>query len=51
MAATLFYLVGYGLTSFAAWGVVVAAEKAEGTGLNMQDYAGLGANIPGWASP
>jgi NADH-quinone oxidoreductase subunit N len=46
VAATLFYLVGYGLTSFAAWGVVIAAEQSEGRGLELEDYAGLGRKYP-----
>lgn len=46
IAATLFYLVGYGLTSFAAWGVVIAAEQNEGRGLDLDDYAGLGRKYP-----
>ncbi len=46
ITATLFYLVAYGLTSFAAWGVVIAAEQNEGRGLKLQDYAGLGRKYP-----
>jgi NADH-quinone oxidoreductase subunit N len=46
VAATLFYLVGYAFTSFAAWSLVVAAEKSEGRGLNIEDYAGLGRKYP-----
>ena len=46
VAATLFYLVGYGLTSFAAWGVVMAVEQKEGRGLQLEDYAGLGRKYP-----
>jgi NADH-quinone oxidoreductase subunit N len=46
VTATLFYLVAYGLTSFAAWGVVIAAEQKEGHGLNLEDYAGLGRKYP-----
>jgi NADH-quinone oxidoreductase subunit N len=46
ISATLFYLLGYGLTSFAAWGVVIAAEQAEGRGLELDDYAGLGRKYP-----
>ena len=46
VAATLFYMVGYAFTSFAAWAVVIAAEKAEGKGLNIQDFAGLGRKYP-----
>ena len=29
VAAALFYLLGYALTSFGAWSVVIALEKAE----------------------
>jgi NADH-quinone oxidoreductase subunit N len=50
VAAVLFYLVGYGLTSFAAWGVVVAAEQlavpSESRGLELDDLAGLGRKYP-----
>jgi NADH-quinone oxidoreductase subunit N len=46
VASTLFYLVGYTLTSFAAWAVVIALEKLEGKGLNLDDYAGLGRKHP-----
>jgi NADH-quinone oxidoreductase subunit N len=49
VTATLYYLVGYGLTSFAAWGVVIAAEQCEGQelrGLDIKDYAGLGRKYP-----
>lgn len=49
IAATLFYLIGYGLTSFAAWGVVIAVEsqlQGEEHGLDLEDYAGLGRKHP-----
>jgi NADH-quinone oxidoreductase subunit N len=46
VAATLFYMVGYAFTSFAAWAVVAAVEKTEGRGLNIEDYAGLGRKYP-----
>ncbi|MBI4927551.1 MAG: NADH-quinone oxidoreductase subunit N [Anaerolineae bacterium] len=46
IAATLFYMVGYTFTSFAAWAVVAAAEKAEGKGLEIDDFAGLGRKYP-----
>jgi len=46
VSSTLFYLVGYGLTSFGAWAVVIALEKAEGKGLDIEDYAGLGRRYP-----
>ncbi len=46
VAATLFFMVGYAFTSFAAWAVVIAVEKAEGKGLNIADFAGLGRKNP-----
>jgi NADH-quinone oxidoreductase subunit N len=46
IAAMLFYLVAYGLTSFAAWGVLIAAEQNEGRALNLDEYAGLGRKYP-----
>ncbi len=42
----LFYLVGYGLTTLGAWAVVVALEQAEGRGLELNDFAGLGRKYP-----
>lgn len=46
VAAGLFYLVAYAITNFGAWGVVIALEKAEGKGLEISDYAGLGRKYP-----
>ena len=46
VAAGLFYLVAYTLTSFGSWGVVAALERAEGKGLAIADYAGLGKKQP-----
>jgi len=46
VATALFYLLAYGLTNFAGWAVVIAMEKAEGQGLRIQDYAGLGRKYP-----
>jgi NADH-quinone oxidoreductase subunit N len=46
VASGLFYLVAYTLTSFGSWGVVIALEKAEGRGLSISDYAGLGKKYP-----
>ena len=46
VSAALFYLVAYALTSFGAWAVVIALEKAEGKGLELDDYAGLGRKYP-----
>lgn len=46
IAAGLFYLVAYALTNFGSWGVVIALEHAEGKGLAISDYAGLGRKYP-----
>jgi NADH-quinone oxidoreductase subunit N len=50
VASALFYLLAYTLTSFGAWAVVIALEKAEGKGLELQDYAGLGRKYPALAA-
>jgi len=49
LRAALFYLLGYAITNLGAWGVVMAMEKAEGTGLAIEDYAGLSNRRPGIA--
>jgi NADH-quinone oxidoreductase subunit N len=46
VASALVYLIAYAVTSFAAWSVVIALEKAEGQGLQLDDYAGLGRKYP-----
>lgn len=46
VAATLFYVAAYALTSYGAWAVVAALEKAEGRGLMLEDYSGLGRKYP-----
>lgn len=46
LSSALLYLLAYGLTNFAAWAVVIAMEKAEGQGLQIDDYAGLGRKFP-----
>jgi NADH-quinone oxidoreductase subunit N len=46
IAAMLFYLASYCVATFGAWAVVIALEKAEGKGLNLDDYAGLGRSHP-----
>ncbi len=46
VAAMLFFLIAYALTSFGAWAVVIDLERAEGRGLALQDYAGLGRRYP-----
>jgi NADH-quinone oxidoreductase subunit N len=50
IAAGLFYLVAYAITNFGTWGVVIALEKAEGKGLEIRDYAGLGRKYPALAA-
>jgi NADH-quinone oxidoreductase subunit N len=50
VASALFYLVTYAITSFGAWSVVIALEKAEGKGLEIGDYAGLGKRKPALAA-
>ncbi len=46
VASALFYLVAYAFTNFGAWAVVIALEQAEGKGLELDDYAGLGRKYP-----
>ncbi len=50
IAAGLFYLVAYALTSFGAWAVVITLEQKEGKGLAISDYAGLGRKYPALAA-
>jgi NADH-quinone oxidoreductase subunit N len=50
VASGLFYLVSYAITNFGAWAVVIALEKAEGRGLELNDYAGLGRKYPALAA-
>lgn len=47
--AALFYLLTYAITNLGAWGVVLALEKAEGSGLAIDDYSGLGKKHPALA--
>jgi NADH-quinone oxidoreductase subunit N len=49
IASALFYLMAYAFTSLGAWAVVIALERAEGKGLQLDDYAGLGRKHP-WLS-
>jgi NADH-quinone oxidoreductase subunit N len=46
VAATLFYLVAYGLTSFGAWSLVVVLEREFGKGILLDDLAGIGKVYP-----
>jgi len=49
VTSVLFYLLAFAVTSFGSWAVVVALERAEGKGLNLEDYAGLGKKHPALA--
>jgi len=46
VGAVLFYLLGYGVTTIGAWGVVLALETADGSGTSLDDYAGLARRRP-----
>ena len=48
-SSVVFYLIAYALTNLGAWAVVSAVERAEGAGLQLDDYAGLGKRRPGLA--
>ena len=49
IAAGMFYLVAYAISNFGSWSVVIALEKAEGKGLEIEDYAGLAKKYPALA--
>jgi len=44
--SALFYLAAYAITNLGTWGVVLALEKADGSGLEIKDYAGLARRKP-----
>ena len=46
IAAALFYLLTYAITSYGAWSVVIALEKPDNQGLEISDFAGLGRRKP-----
>ena len=46
VASSLFYLLAYAVTNFGVWSVVIALERAEGKGLQLEDYSGLGRKYP-----
>ncbi len=50
VASSLFYLLTYAVTNFGAWSVVIALEGAEGQGLKLEDYKGLGKKYPLFAA-
>ena len=49
ISAALFYLFVYAVSNLGAWGVILALERADGGGLSIDDYAGLGERNPGLA--
>lgn len=51
VGSMLFYLAAYAFTTLGAWAVVVGVEQAEGHGLELKDYAGLGRKYPWLAIP
>jgi len=50
VASSLFYLLGYAVTNFGAWSIVIALEGAEGKGLQLEDFYGLGKKYPAMAA-
>jgi NADH-quinone oxidoreductase subunit N len=46
ITAILFYLAVYAVTSFGIWAFVIMLEKAEGGGLDLDNYSGLGRKNP-----
>jgi len=46
VSSALFYLFAYMVTNFAAWAVVIALERKENKGLQIDDYAGLSSKHP-----
>ena len=47
--AALVYLMTYAFTNLGAFGVVIAMERNDGTGLELADYNGLAKQRPGLA--
>ena len=50
IASVLFYLAAYALASLGAWAVLIAVEKDDGTGNEINDLAGLGKRAPALAA-
>jgi NADH-quinone oxidoreductase subunit N len=46
ISAGLFYLAIYAVTSFGIWAIVTMLEKAEGGGLELDNFSGLGKKYP-----
>lgn len=46
VAAAIFYLLTYAFTNLGAFAIVIAVEKDDGTGNQIDDFAGLGKSNP-----
>ncbi len=46
ISAGIFYLAIYAITSFGIWAVVTMLEKAEGGGLELEHFSGMGRKYP-----
>ena len=46
LASALFYLLTFTLASFGAWAVLLTLEHADGTGMSLENLAGLGKRSP-----
>jgi NADH-quinone oxidoreductase subunit N len=46
VSSVLYYLFAYTVANLGAWAVVIAVERVEGEGLQLDDYAGLGKRHP-----
>ncbi len=46
IGAAVFYLLSYTFTNLGAFGVVMAVERADGSGTQLEDYAGLSKTQP-----
>lgn len=49
LSAALLYLFAYAISNLGAWAIVIALERTEGSGLAIDDYAGLSRRRPGLA--
>jgi NADH-quinone oxidoreductase subunit N len=46
ISSGMFYLAIYAITSFGIWAIVTMLEKAEGGGLNLENFSGMGRKYP-----
>jgi NADH-quinone oxidoreductase subunit N len=50
VSAALFYMLAYLFSNLGAFAVVIAVERANGTGVNLEDYKGLARRSPALAA-